>query len=45
MITKNWIINGLDLSSSNAQTNRIALESVDKGVNLRTQIFNRENYH
>ena len=45
MIVHNLTYNGVDLFDSLAWSNRIVLQEVNKRVDLRTTIFNKNTYH
>ena len=45
MITRNWVINGVNLSSSLSYINHIVIQDVDKTLKLNTSIFNRQDSH
>lgn len=45
MIGKNWKYKWLNLSDDNALSQRLVITDVIKNVNLRTRIFDKQNYH
>lgn len=45
MIWKNRTYKGVSLSDTQASTNRIAIQDVNKNVWLRTEIYTKQNYH
>lgn len=45
MIERNIVYKGVSLAESAAVTNRVLITGMDKGIKLRTEVFNRQNYH
>lgn len=45
MIVRDVTYKGVSLSDSASGNTRIAIQKLDKSVNLRTQVFERQNWH
>lgn len=45
MLVRNFTYKGVSLSESVARSTKILVQKVDKPINMRTQVFERQNWH
>lgn len=45
MLIKDVTYKGISLSDDNAQANHIVLQSAEFGIDLRTEQYDKQNYH